>query len=444
MGMDKYPPSCTTFSAGLLSGMVTDLVGMGITGVRLELCCRNTYPEATNDNGDPFSINQATFNAQFERADPDKCNRTDTDAITKMVAPLRTKVLANNETFESYVNMVLRGASNDFNGMPTHWKNDEDEASEVFHAYAIWFHALTGFYPNLYTFNEPDGGFFGTPSWMGTWAKSLGDRLTAASIPVGIETPSLSGGFGVSSWDNVRTISGVDTYLDRFAGHAYDHFGDYPDAAGITARQTALSRAQAIGAQTGMTEICCRFGGGEAAYGQGQRLLRNIWMEMTVTNVSTWEELAAWGVCASAGCPTPGLPEDPIGIDTDLSQHYLRPTYWVQRQWMKYIRPGYVRIGHTCASCGTGGAESTLSIKAVAFKRPNGTVIVGIMNDTASPQTVTLNGLPSGNYTVHKLDPTMCVSSGGKNRCAPTSSTFSGTSQDLSMPANAVWTVSQN
>lgn len=422
----------------ILDALVNDL---GMSGLRQEQHDSQAL-ETTNDNADPNVIVQSAFNSGFEAAVTlSGCTRfPHLDSIPKIAVPFRTRVRANGDPFDYYISFIYFNLTD----MPAHWQSNPAEAAEAFHAYAIWFNSLFGFYPSNWTWNEPGGGFSGG-GWLGKWTNFLGDRLVAAGIPACLEVPNMSTP-GVSATDAVFAETGATQRTCRIAWHSYD-FGQWPDAAQIAARNALRSRAISNGKETGMGEICCR-GGWTATYAQGKDIARSIFLEMTEGRVSTWEMLAIMGPCTTNNCVA-GIDggQDPINIANNLSEFYKNPHYYVLRQYFNRswgIRPGYVRVDHSCASCGSGGPSSSSSIKPVAFKRPNGTVVVVILNDTSSAQTVQLNGLPNGNYTIHKLDPTMCSTSGPRARCIPASSTFSGASQSIAMPADAVWTVAQN
>jgi hypothetical protein len=80
-----------------------------------------------------------------------------------------------------------------------------------------------------------------------------------------------------------------------------------------------------------------------------------------------------------------------------------------------------------------------------AWKRPDGSQVVVIVNNNASTNSVTINGLNNNAYVVHKLDASMCGAT-GQNRCAPDDSailTPSGGSLVFSMVSGAIWTLAE-
>jgi hypothetical protein len=263
-----------------------------------------------------------------------------------------------------------------------------------------------------------------------------------------IEQPNaITPGEAVWRLDNITNTPGASAFIKRVTFHGYDHNSDrWPSAQGISDRNNLRSRAQALGAETGMTEICCKSAlGWSATYSEGLDLVRDMYLNMTEADVSEWTALQYVHACSVAGCPAGSEANggDPVGLEPDLSAYYLEQHYWVMRQFSRYIRPGYVRTNATCTGC-TSTSDRGPNFKAVAWKRLNGTVVVNVINDSGGQISITLAGIPVGNYDVHQLDPTMCVASGGKNRCTPQLQVVAaGPSLSLTIPTDGVWTVSQ-
>jgi len=192
-----------------------------------------------------------------------------------------------------------------------------------------------------------------------------------------------------------------------------------------------------------MTEICCK-SGWDGDYANGLDLVRDMYLNMTEANISLWEPLGISTVCTAAGCPVgAGSGQNLINFEPNLSTYYLNPHYWVVRQFVRYIRPGDVRLGTTCIGC-FDTADRGPRLKAVAWRRSGGRVTVNLINDSGGAITVNVTGLPSATYDIFKLDPTLCVSSGGKNRCTPQTEvrTVNGAT-NITIPTNGVWTIRQ-
>ncbi len=69
---------------------------------------------------------------------------------------------------------------------------------------------------------------------------------------------------------------------------------------------------------------------------------------------------------------------------------------------------------------------------------------MNVINDSGGPKSVTIVGIPAGDYDLHQLDPTLCLTFGPKNRCTPQSSVVTASpSILLTMPTDAVWTLVQ-
>ncbi len=438
-------PQCLVLSDSVLNSINDDLVNdFGMNGLRLEQKFAQGLEASANDNADPFVLNMSAFTPGLEATWPkDPCgNLPKVDIVPKFVTPFRTMVLARGDPFDLYISF----GGYTYASMPSWWQSNVEEGAEAVQAYWTWFSSNWGFYPDWLTFNEPDSGFFGSPSWMGGFTKAIGNRFQSMGVTSKIEQPSaVTPGEAVWMLDTITNTSGASPFVGRVTFHGYDYnAARWPSAGAITSRNNLRTRAKTLGVETGMTEICCK--GWDGSYSSGLDLVRDMYVNMVEADISVWEPFGYLVACRTAGCVVGSSLSfgggDLIHMEPNLSTYYLQPDYWVRRQFTRYIRPGYVRVSATCTGCTSTSIGP--DVKAVAWKRSDGSVVVNIINDSGASKSITISGIPAANYDLHKLDPTMCVTSGGKNRCTPQLQVLAaGPSLSLTIPTNGVWTVSQ-
>ena len=111
---------------------------------------------------------------------------------------------------------------------------------------------------------------------------------------------------------------------------------------------------------------------------------RELFEDLTQANVSAWSRFSLAG---PTGGPLAG--GQYFYVSRADSTFRYRSTTWPLRQYFKYVRPGYVRVG----------ARSTDDqVKPTAFRRPNGGVVVVANLAAAMPLRVT--GLSEGRYEI--------------------------------------------
>jgi hypothetical protein len=349
-------------------------------------------------------------------------------------------MLARGEPFDLYVSFIYF----EFNRLPAWWRNDPEEGAEAVEAYVTWFRQHYGFAPDGFTYNEPDGGHFGGNRWMGHLTVALGQRFARLGVNTKIEQPSSSTpGGAINAFDNIAGVAGATALIRRVGFHGYDYYGSlWPDATGIKNRNDLRTRARAIGAETAMSEICCK-PGWDGGYNTGLALARDIYLNMVEADVSIWEPLGIYSICRVSGCSGSGTAQNLVNIDPNLSTYYFNPVFWVVRQFSRYIRPGYVRLGLNCSGC-TATADRGPALKAVAWQSPARKLVMILLNDSGAALTATITGIGSGPLDLNKLDPSMCRTSGPRDRCTPVATTVTSNGAiTVTLPPDAVWTLRQ-
>ena len=435
--------TCARVPDAVLSAYLDEVVNnLGFTGIRLEQHYLQALEGAANDNADPFNLNMAGFVGGLEA--PAVFNNCPVypriDHIDRTIIPVRSRVLARGEPFDLYLSFVYF----QFDRLPQWWRDNVQEGAEAVEAYLTWFRQNYGFVPDWFTYNEPDARHFEANRWMGNLTVALGQRFAKMGVSTRIEQPSSSTpGAAVYTYDLLAGVTGAAALVKRVSFHGYDYTTPWPPQSGIKARNDLRSRARSIGAETAMTEVCCRswWNGG---YDTGLAYVRDMFLNMTEADISVWEPLGIYNVCSAMGCVVgQGSAQNLINLEHDLSTYYLNPAFWVARQFSQFIRPGYVRLGLNCSGC-TETADRGPGVKAVAWKSPSGSIVVNLINDTGASITTALTGIPAGVFEIHQMDPSLCRTSGPRDRCTPvvTTATSNGTFT-VTLPVNAVWTLRQ-
>ena len=435
--------TCARIPDAVLNAYLDDVVNnLGFTGVRLEQHFSQGLESSANDDADPFHLNMAGFVGGLEA--PIVSNNCQSypraDLIDRTLVPVRSRVLARGEPFDFYLSFVYF----QFDRLPQWWRDNVQEGAEAVEAYLTWFRQNYGFVPDWFTYNEPDAKHFEGNRWMGNLTVALGQRFAKMGVGTKFEQPSSSTpGAAVYTYDLVAGVPGATALVKRVSFHSYDYTTPWPSPAGITSRNELRSRAGSIGAETAMTEVCCR-PSWNGDYDTGLGYVRDMFLNMTEADVSIWEPLGIYNVCPTMGCVVgQGSSQNLINIEHDLSTYYLNPAFWVARQFSRFIRPGYVRLGLNCSGCAS-TADRGPGVKAVAWQAPSGSVVVNLINDTGASTTTTLTGLPAGTFEIHQMDPSLCRTSGPRDRCTPVVTTAtSGGALTVTLPVKAVWTLRQ-
>ena len=241
-----------------------------------------------------------------------------------------------------------------------------------------------------------------------------------------------------------------DAQCQSFVGllsfHGYDYNGSLMPSS-FAARNARRDRAATWGVPTAHTEICCK-SGWKGSFNHGLQLARDIYWNLTEADVSVWEPLGTVFTCGTTGCPNGS--SDIISVEPGtLDDFYKLPHYYAQRQFMRWIRPGYVRVDTACtAGCTTADPATGEKVKTVAFKRPDGSYVIVAINDQDNSASLTFSGFPGGTYQIEGVEPTVCTDppggAGMRDRCTPidfASQTISaGQNLVLTLPARSIVT----
>ena len=313
---------------------------------------------ATNDNADPHVADPTKFQwGYFDRV------------VDTVIVPVRQALARRGESLYvnlNFVDFFLGAGRKAFPQMKS-----PEEYAELIRAVFDHMQEKYGFTPDgVELLLEPENSAY-TPADVGASLVAVARRLREGGYTPDFIGPSTTKtGNAPAWWDAVNAVPGARGLLTEFAYHKYGGLSR-------PALRAILMRARRDGVPTGMLE---HIGSG----------FDGLYEDLTVANVSTWEQFTL-GYCGMRDNPdndgvyyqvnqtNPAAPR--INITTESR---------LMRQVFNYVRPGAVRIG---------AASSHDALRALAFRRPTGGVIVVARGVTKGRFIV--RGLPAGAYGVN-------------------------------------------
>ncbi|MCC6953948.1 MAG: hypothetical protein IT290_07510 [Deltaproteobacteria bacterium] len=343
---------------------------------RQEWKCRNF--STVNDNSDPNSLNPAGF-----------IWRLLDEKIDSVIIPLRQRVAANGEAFWTNLTYVaFTDIWNNCGGLGlTNAHTNPQEYAEFMLAIFQHMQSKYGFVPDsVELYLEPDNVTIPI-SWNGT---QLGQVLVATQAklsangfnPKYVAPSTMNMSTAVTYFDQLAAVPGALQHVSEISYHRYT-------GVSLSALQQIASRAVQHNKRTSQLEFI------GASY-------ENLHEDLTVGRNSTWAQFTlAYSECAEApqfpcgNYSNPPSASDDIGgnyylIDDSSTNYtiYMGSRTKLLRQYMKFIRPGAVRIA----------ASTTQSnLDPVAFINPGGKYVVVVKaHNVGSP--IVVNNLPAGTY----------------------------------------------
>jgi O-glycosyl hydrolase len=319
---------------------------LGLTSLRIGY---GLLAEPFNDNGNPQRINWAGFH---------DANTIDRD-VARGLGRFTQLVQANGETPSFLV-------AKDWEFSAPEWMTDA-EFSEHATANLLYFRNQHGIDITFNAIdNEPD--FFDpyTPARQQSIIKIMGPMFQANGLSAKI---ALNEGFDArSTWTYIEALQG-DAGVWPHVGLLNWHLYGANDPFRSQIRDFGIAR----GIPTGMTE-----------YTGAQ--IDHLMADLTLGGVSYWMRF----VMVDFGAAAAGGLGNFFAANTDGTSFLRNHTYYQFRQFMKYVRPGAVRIEAT---------SSHASVRAFAFDRA-GTRVVVLVNSSAQAMPLTVQELLPGRYGV--------------------------------------------
>lgn len=209
--------------------------------------------------------------------------------------------------------------------------------------------------------NEPNGNY--SPQILADDIKALGPRLAARGLKTQVQFPEAVA--PQTSWQYITAVkndANLWPYVGRISYHNYGTADPY--------RSYIRDLGVALGLPTAQTEM-------------DPANIDNLFDDLTLGGVSYWE--VAYSNSNTVN-PNPGY------TSFTPSRYYFRV-----RQVTHYVRPGAVRIG---------ASSSDPSVRVLAFLQ-NGAVTTVVYNTGQEAKTVTVTGLPPGDYGLSQAVPTV-------------------------------------
>jgi hypothetical protein len=344
-GMLNYsadPSIMDSLNLQILDYLIDDL---GLTGSRIWEVGPRTDGTGM-DNGDCDSVDWTKF----------EVTQNDT-MVAKYMVYFKNRIEANGYHTSFY-------SSTSYPTGATLYKpwvfNDPGERAQQIWANALWWKNTYGITMNYdVIFNEPGGTM--TPQLIADDIKALGPRMLKLGLPTKTQyaeavTPS-------TDW-NFISPEEADTDVWQYIGRlSYHNYGSL-DGNRQKIRDFGITKGLTI-AQTEM----------------GDPRIDDIFDDMLLGGTSYWE-------VAFSGSNT---------LTPNAGELSFLPAakFFRQRQVIHYIRPGDVRIN---------GTSTDSNVRVLSFER-NGELRTIILNNTAA-QTVTIHGLPAGNYGISQSNGT--------------------------------------
>ena len=344
-----------------LSGLAAN--DLGITRLRLEVsgnviesqnrpgtCGASQAYVGLNDNSNPNVVNPGGFDwLCFDQK------------VVDYVLPLKQRVEARGLKFTlnvCYVGFITSSAFQQTNPA---------EYGELVNVVLDHLKNTYGLEPDIWEVRlEPETGYQVNGTQVGLMLAAGAARARAAGYnKVMFALPSTANANNaVPYFNQAMAVPGVSPFVAELVYHRYS-------APTGNTLASINSVAVPVGVETAMLEW---FSSTE----------HTLWQDLTQADVSSWEKYVLAGPYPSASTGN-----QLYYADLANQRFYLRtPTYYL-RQYMRYIKPGDVRVGTSTALNG---------VEAVAFRSPLGQITVVANAPTA--QLFHIGGLPSGTYTV--------------------------------------------
>jgi glycosyl hydrolase family 30 len=390
-----------TIPPSVLTNIITDLVDAGLTGFRIPLSWRQQAWTVDYANSDTtIDWTKIDFTKTYTIAPDEFFDYLAMD--NQMVIPFLNQLAARGITSKNFVTPQFPPAN-----APSFWTGPNGAAKygTFALAYVQWLAGNTTLaHPTQpvkvdywAVLNEPDGQGWPSATVNGFYAAAA-PRFANAGLTTKVEVAETV--FCNSNYYDAAA-SGLTT-IGVISFHTFDYLIPGPAMpASFACRNTLRSRAQAIGAITGLTEMGSS-SNWSARWDVAMGRARDMYWEMTEAGISTWSTTTFYG-CRTAGCPMPQGVGNIISLEPDMSKYYKFGQYYSYRQYAHYILPGYRRIGTTCGNCATDPTIGQI-VKPVAFLTPSGKVVVVVINDQSGMQNISLLGLPAGTYDITGVD----------------------------------------
>ncbi len=345
--VDPVPDALKT---RIIDDAVSDL---GLTRFRLEI---GPQVEMLNDNADPHHTDDAAYRFRWQDF-----------LIERWLLPLKQRVEARNEAFVLYISYDLRSS------LTPEWLLDPEEYAEMAVACLRHFKKAYNLEPDYWVvLNEPGNRRPGDPQLVARLIVATAARIRKEGFRTRLAGPEVVTPAQFSSYMKALDAAGALPLLGQLTYHLYwdpmtvghrNEIRDWSKRLRVTAAQT------------------------EWLEGEGLEALEALYLDLTEADVSAWEQYTL--------CWTPNTYNSSGGGDYFLiypgrSTHKMNANARLLRQYMKYIRPGDVRLGISSSRDGI--------IRPVAFRSPKGGLTIVVINSGRSSEQIRIQPLAPGDY----------------------------------------------
>jgi O-glycosyl hydrolase len=284
--------------------------------------------------------------------------------------------------------------------------------------------------------NEPDGNGNITQPELKQLVFATGAAFQAAGLTTQIVVPQTVVVSNVSGYATpILSDPSTLPYVKQLDYHEYDYDasqGQSPDVADRNAvRDLATQYGLTVAQRETSTDVKqnqSTFWNG--TYDQGMAWANDVMTDMVEANA------AAWDLILADYTATPS-----VGLSSYVVMNYnncvynnfvLPPHYWTLRQFVKFVRPGAVRVG---------ASSSSHDVRAAAFvdSKRQQTIVVAINNSTTD-LGVAFTGTPSGSATVSTVTQATVNAGQGQSGAQTSQVTAQNGQFTTTLPARSVTT----
>jgi hypothetical protein len=233
--------------------------------------------------------------------------------------------------------------------------------------------------PDYWTvLNEPGNHRPGNPELVAQLIAQTGENIKRAGFRTRMSGPEVVTPKQITAYMKaLNNTTGALEQLGQLTYHLYwDHMNvknrneirDWANKLGITAAQT------------------------EWLEGKGLKVVEVLYLDMVEANASVWEQYGLFGRFNKYNRDGGG---DYFVINHDFSDYYMNINAWYLRHFMKYVRPGDIRIGIS---------SSNPKIKPVAFLKSDGTQTIIVINSSRQEKDIQIKNLLHETYNIILTD----------------------------------------
>ena len=372
--------------AKIMDNTVSEL---GLNRFRLEI---GPQVEMRNDNDDPLKTDFKAFRFKWQDAN-----------IGKWLLPIKQRIERRGEKMVLYISYDLDSS------LTPEWLLQPDEYAEMAVTTLKYFKETYNMEPDYWTvLNEPGNQRPGNPKLVAQLIARTGTRIREEGFKTRMSGPEVVTPRQIT--DYMKALNDTPGALAQIGQLTY-HL--YWDPMNIIHRNEIRNWGQKLGITTAQTEWLG---------GKGLNVAEVLYLDLVEANTSSWEQ---YGLCWTANRYNTAGGGDYFVLEPDYSAYYMNINAWYLRQFMKYIRPGDVRISIS---------STDPKIKPVAFTKPDGRQTVVVINSSRDAKDINIKDLSPGSYEVILTD------SRNKGEVLPQKVVAASESLTFQMPARSVVT----